>query len=130
MLNQNQIADTIDTLRKGIDPAFIYIMEETDVEKLLHILVMCNAVADIFYITQLEKELSKVVGAVVQIYNTDECDADFAGEILEYGSLVYCKNESMRRRFMGDVAQKNAVTVMKRDILISRMQNCDSTFLM
>jgi|GEM_PF-4246733 len=130
MLNQNQITDIIDKIRKGINPAFIYIMEETDIEKIVHVLVMCDNSADIFHITRIELELSKAVGMPVQIYSTDECDADFAGEILEFGTLEYCKNEMARRRFLGDVAQENAVVSMKRNMLLNRMEECGSIFLM
>ena len=130
MIDQEKLDKAVEYLNSSLSPSFMYVMEDNDIEKILHILAMFSADIDVYRMGMIELDLSNMLGVTVQIYNTDECDADFAGEILEYGNMVYCKDDLSRKRFLGSVAQECAVVSMKRSLLINRMKECGSIYEM
>lgn len=130
MYNQDALSQAVEFLRKEIDPSFVYLMEENDTEKILHIVAMYDSNLDVYGVSKIEIELSHIMEDIVQLYNTHECDVDFISEVLQYGDLVYCKDDLMRKRFLGGIAQDCVMENMKRSLLINRMNECGSLYEM
>lgn len=118
----------IEFLRRWLDPVFIYFADHIMTENIFDIGYYSEAITDEYNICLLENKISEILGVEVEINNLKECDMQFAGEIISDGSVVYCKSDFEKNRFLNGIAREFELMRINRAMLLNRIQECESIY--
>ena len=128
MLQQKNRDAVIEFLRQQLDPVFIYFADHTVTENIFDIAYYSEVVTDEYTTCLLENKISELLGVEVELNNLRECDMQFAGEIISDGSVVYCKSELEKSRFLNGLAREFESMRISRAMLINRLNECESMY--
>lgn len=128
MITTEQSNKAVDFITEKINPVFIYFADHMMSENIFDVAYYSEESIDEYTVCLFENELSSILGVPVELNNLNECDTEFAGEILADGETVYCKSELEKTRFLNRIAREFESIRVNRAMLINRMKECDSIY--
>ncbi len=128
MITTEQSNKAVDFITEKINPVFIYFADHMMSENIFDVAYYSEQSIDEYTVCLFENELSSILGVPVELNNLNECDTEFAGEIISDGETVYCKSELEKTRFLNRIAREFESIRVNRAMLINRIKECDSIY--
>ncbi len=128
MITKDNSKKAIEFITDKINPVFIYFADHMISENIFDVAYYSEELLDEYTVCLYENALTEILGVPVELNNLNECDTEFAGEILQDGENVYCRSELERSRYLARISHEFDAIRMNRAMLINRIQECDSIY--